>query len=220
MWWDIAPEKREEFQEWHSREHFPERMSIPGFLRGSRWTDIDGGNGFFVMYELASYSVLTSEAYLGSLNHPTPWSMKMMPHHLHMVRSQCKVLTSHGAGLGRAMLTVRLSPEKGREQSLLSHLEKTLEDLSRRTGVTGAHLLQTSTPKMSPTKEQAIRGGVDATADWIVLLSSYEAAPLRAEKEVDLSPDELIFLGATPQIQSAIYEMSFSMGAHDLVESQ
>jgi hypothetical protein len=31
MWWDILPPQREEFQEWHSREHFPERMGIEGF---------------------------------------------------------------------------------------------------------------------------------------------------------------------------------------------
>jgi len=35
MWWNIAPEHREEFEHWHSHEHFPERMGIPGFLRGS-----------------------------------------------------------------------------------------------------------------------------------------------------------------------------------------
>ena len=37
MWWDIAPAQRKEFEDWHSHEHFPERLSIPGFLRASRW---------------------------------------------------------------------------------------------------------------------------------------------------------------------------------------
>ena len=36
MWWNIRPEQRSEFGDWHSHEHFPERMSIPGFRRGSR----------------------------------------------------------------------------------------------------------------------------------------------------------------------------------------
>ena len=37
MWWDIAPEVQSEWEDWHTREHMPERLSIPGFLRGSRW---------------------------------------------------------------------------------------------------------------------------------------------------------------------------------------
>ena len=81
MWWDIAPERRAEFEDWHSHEHFPERMSIPGFLRGARWAAVDGGVGFFVMYELEAYETLVSEGYLKRLNTPSPWSMRMMPHH-------------------------------------------------------------------------------------------------------------------------------------------
>ena len=58
MWWDIAPAHRAEFEDWHSHEHFPERMSVPGFLRGSRWASAEGGDGFFVMYELEAYETL------------------------------------------------------------------------------------------------------------------------------------------------------------------
>lgn len=47
MWWDVAPTHRAEFEDWHSHEHFPERLSIPGFLRGSRWSSTTEGEGFF-----------------------------------------------------------------------------------------------------------------------------------------------------------------------------
>ena len=70
MWWDIAPAHRIEFEDWHSHEHFPERLSIPGFLRGSRWAS--SSEGFFVMYELEIYDILTSPHYLQRLNNPTP----------------------------------------------------------------------------------------------------------------------------------------------------
>lgn len=53
MWWDIHPAIRAEFEDWHTHEHFPERLALPGFLRGSRWADADGGAGFFVLYEVA-----------------------------------------------------------------------------------------------------------------------------------------------------------------------
>ena len=37
MWWDISADVRAEWEEWHTVEHMPERLGIPGFLRGSRW---------------------------------------------------------------------------------------------------------------------------------------------------------------------------------------
>lgn len=215
MWWDILPAQREEFQEWHSREHFPERMGIDGFLRGSRWSNIDGGTGFFVMYELASYETLTSPGYLQSLNNPTPWSKKMMPHHLHMVRSQCKLLSSFGGGVGKAMLTIRLAPREGEEASLLAWLEKLLARLAESTGIVGAHLLQTRTPEAAMTQEQKIRGG-DAVADWIVLLSSYDTAALQHALANEVSPQSLKAAGAQAAITHDIYALSFSMGKHDL----
>jgi len=215
MWWDILPAQREEFQEWHSREHFPERMGIEGFLRGSRWSNIDGGTGFFVLYELASYETLTSAGYLRSLNNPTPWSAKMMPHHLNMVRSQCKLLSSFGAGLGKAALTIRLSPADGQAGPLLAKLESLLSRQAESRGIVGAHLLQTRTPEAAMTQEQKIRGG-DAVADWIVLLSSYETEVLQLALANELSPQRLKAAGAVAAMTSGIYALSFSLGTHDL----
>jgi len=85
MWWDIAPEIRTEWEEWHSHEHMPERLSIPGFLRGTRYVAVSGAPSYFVLYEAADLSVITSGPYLERLNNPTPWSQKMMPHHRNMV---------------------------------------------------------------------------------------------------------------------------------------
>ena len=215
MWWDILPAQREEFQEWHSREHFPERMGIEGFLRGSRWSNIDGGTGFFVMYELASYGTLTSAGYLQSLNNPSPWSVKMMPHHLRMVRSQCKLLSSFGAGLGRAMLTIRLSPADGQAGPLRDWLEKLLARQAESRGIVGAHLLQTRTPEAAMTREQKIRGG-DAVADWIVLLSSYETKALQHALANELSPQRLQAAGALAAMAHDVYALSYSLGKHDL----
>ena len=113
MWWSIRPEKRSEFSDWHSHEHFPERMSIPGFRRGSRWTSTLDGEGFFVLYELETYETLTSKGYLDRLNAPTPWSTKMMPHHLNMVRSQCRVGASFGGGLAGLRIQVNAFWHRG-----------------------------------------------------------------------------------------------------------
>ena len=64
MWWDMAPEARADFEDWHSHEHFPERLGIPGFRRGSRWCSAAGGEGFFVAVRTGSLR----DAVLGALS--------------------------------------------------------------------------------------------------------------------------------------------------------
>jgi hypothetical protein len=177
MWWDIEPAQRAEFEHWHSHEHFPERLAIPGFRRGTRWANAKGGDGYFVIYELATYDTLTSPHYLERLNNPTPWSQKMMPHHRHMIRSQCRVIESAGVGVSGFALTLRFSQLP--DDTASGGFARTLRELPAQRGIVGAHLLHTQTPAAAQTTEQKIRGG-DAVADWIVLVSGYDAKLLEA----------------------------------------
>ena len=156
MWWDIAPEVQVEWEDWHTREHMPERLSIPGFLRGSRWIS---GASYFVLYELDSPATLTGPAYLERLNNPTPWSRRMMPHHRNMVRTLCEVRASAGRGLAGVLAVIRdkVSPQI-------------------RKGVSAVHLLEGRSLAGAPqTAEQKMRGG-DAEAQWITLIGGYDAA--------------------------------------------
>ena len=114
MWWDVPAASRPEWEHWHAHEHFTERLALPGFRRASRWRAADEGEGFFVMYELEDHAVLASAAYVARLNAPSPWSVRMMPLHQRMVRTQCRVMHSHGAFTVRHALTIRLSPAPGR----------------------------------------------------------------------------------------------------------
>jgi hypothetical protein len=216
MWWDMAEAHRAEFEDWHSHEHFPERLRIPGFRRGSRWASATGGDGFFVMYELQAYDTLTSPAYFARLNDPTPWSLQMMPRHRNMVRSQCRVLESHGGGLAAALLTVRLSPTPGQADALRDHLRSVLSALPQRAGVTAAHLLQTETPQASPTTEQKIRGGADGVADWIVLVSGCDAQALLDLSANALGAAALEACGALPGQLVALYRLAHAMTPQDL----
>ena len=179
MWWDMSADMLNEFQDWHSHEHFRERLGIPGFRRATRWQSAVGGETIFVMYELADHAVLSSTAYLASLNSPTPWSLKMMPHHRNMVRSQCRVLASVGGSVAGSALTVRLSPEQGQDAELLAALKKLAADLPMQGGCTGAHVLRHEAPGIAQTTEERVRGG-DGFADWVIVVTGYDAAKLRA----------------------------------------
>ncbi len=216
MWWDIAPAHRAEFENWHSHEHFPERMSVPGFLRGARWAAADGGDGYFVMYELEAYETLVSDGYLKRLNAPTPWSTKMMPHHRNMVRSQCRVLESHGGALARHALTVRLSPAEGAAPKLRDHLRGLAKLVAARAGTTAGHLLETQTPKIAATTEQKIRGGADAVADWIFVACGYDRGALEHLAQVELGDGALIAAGARAGAIRGIYNLSHTNTAGDI----
>ena len=40
---DVEADAIDEHDRWHTHEHLPERLSIPGFRRGTRWLATDGG---------------------------------------------------------------------------------------------------------------------------------------------------------------------------------
>ena len=167
IWCDVAPGTRAEFDDWHAHEHMPERLSIPGFLRGSRWVSADGGS-YFMLYEAKDEAAITSGPYLERLNDPSAWSRKMMPQHRNMVRSLCRVVASEGGGLGGAMLTLRFSARPRFD----------IAGLGSRKGLVAARLLANiARPDAPQTTEQKIRGA-DAAADWILLVTGYDAAAL------------------------------------------
>ena len=195
IWCDVALEVKDEYDDWHAHEHMPERLAIPGFLRGSRWVSVDGRNAYFILYELEALSVLTEGPYLERLNNPTPWSTKMMPHHRNMVRSLCRVESSFGTGLGEAMLTIRLTHSLGAEL---------LASLPARKGLVAAHLLRDAgAVQGAQTTEQKIRGG-DKSADWIVLVNGYSADALSS-----LAAGEL--KDAAPGSISRIYRLAYTL---------
>ncbi len=80
VWNDITPEGRDDFFEWHARQHMPERINLPGFNRGRRCVAAAASVEFLTLYEVDDVNVLDSEVYRTRLANPTPWSLKVMPH--------------------------------------------------------------------------------------------------------------------------------------------
>ncbi len=215
MWWNMAADMRSEFEDWHSHEHFPERLAIPGFRRASRWTSATQDDSVFVVYELESYEILSSRAYLSSLNAPSPWSTRMMPHHRNMVRCQARVLESRGAAVARQALTMRLSPAPGRDDELRAALHSLVETLPMRPGLTGAHLLRHETPPIAQTTEQKIRGS-DQVADWVFVVLGYDPGALDALASTELAKSSLATSGAAPGPISGRFALSSSATPADM----
>jgi hypothetical protein len=215
MWWNVPPEVRAEWEDWHTHEHMPERLAIPGFLRGTRWVAYSGEPSYFVLYETRDLKTMTSGAYLDRLNNPTLWSRKMMPYHRNMVRSLCRVRAAFGGGLAQATATIRFSPPPGGPASLLEWLaDERLALLPKRRGLCAAYLLESlpADPAQS-TEEQKIRG-MDAQADCVLLISGYDVEALEAIVAAELN--ELEAHGALPGRVAALYRCAYSLTPGDV----
>ncbi|MBD8066826.1 hypothetical protein IC608_15230 [Devosia sp. PTR5] len=78
IWNAVQPGTEADFDAWHRQEHMPERLAIPGFIRGERWRAREPGGGYFTLYTLENPSVARSAPYLSRLNDPTPWTRRIM----------------------------------------------------------------------------------------------------------------------------------------------
>ena len=200
---DIAPEAIEEHDDWHTHEHLPERLSVPGFVRGTRWVALRGAPRYFVVYEVENIETLTSPPYLERLNNPTPWTRKMMPHYRGMRRGFCALTASLGFGLGHLALLSRFKPAPEKAAALRRRLvEEALPALVTRPGIGSAHLFE-SGPKPPMTDEQRIRGA-DAGFDWALVVTGYDEDALASRRLVE-------------EADNSLYRMHYQL-AHDELE--
>ena len=206
---DIEEAAIAEHDDWHTHEHLPERLSIPGFLRGTRWVAIRGAPRYAVLYEVDRLETLASPAYLERLNHPTPWTAKMMPHYRGMRRGLCSVEASLGAGLGHFALLLRCTLAGDALAWLTGRL---LPGLPSRPGLGSVHLLKGALdPTM--TAEQRIRGA-DARLDWALIATGYEPSALQALEDGELHPPALGAHGISG-VTSALYQAAYSLSADE-----
>jgi hypothetical protein len=200
--------------DWHTHEHLPERLSIPGFLRGTRWIALQGQPRYLVLYEVRQLDTLTSGPYLERLNHPTPWTSKMMPSYRGMTRGLCSVLGSYGFGMGRVCLQIRFAARAGAEASLGERLTgEILPKLPSRPGIGSVHLLRGAVAAPM-THEQRIRGA-DAGVDWALLVTGYGRDEVQALAQGDLGGAQLESLGASAVV-AALYRADFTLAAQEM----
>jgi hypothetical protein len=211
---DVVDEAVSEHDDWHTHEHLPERLSIPGFLRGTRWVALQGRPKYFVLYEVDRLATLASDAYLERLNHPTPWTAQMMLQYRGMSRGLCSIVGSSGFGFGHFGLLTRFKPSPGAESGVGDWLqEDILAQLPKRSGLGSVHLLRGAlAPEM--TNEQRIRGA-DADVDWVLLTTGYSQDAVAALSQSDLGDDRFADNGA-PGVTSAQYRTDYTLIAGEI----
>ena len=194
IWSNVNPTLKEEWYRWHTEEHMPERVGIPGFLAGRRYDLVDERlapaapearrlQHCFMMYEGESLSTFNSDAYLERLNNPTHWTREMAPGFQNFSRGACALTTTSGDGYGGFALIMRFE-EDGRRRDLsaatleaLDHFVTTQPGLE---GVTAAHF-GFCRPEITDvdTAEKQTRAGTDEQLfQSVLLVEGYDAALL------------------------------------------
>ncbi|MEM0988965.1 MAG: hypothetical protein AAGK00_08785 [Pseudomonadota bacterium] len=151
LWNDCLPGHEEKYEAWYRDEHLPERLSIPGFVRGRRWRAEGHSPEYFTYYEVTDPSVLTSEAYLDRLNHPTPATKDVMSGSFqNMSRTICRVSGRAGHLYGSFAFSVLLeAPPK----------QPILDLLAAVPGVARVESWAAASTEYPPTREEQLRGG-------------------------------------------------------------
>jgi glutathione S-transferase len=212
IWHDIVPEARADFYEWHNREHIPERVGIPGFLRGRRYVALDARPEFFTLYETAGPQVLDGADYLERLNHPTPWTRRAVLGFRQTSRSLCRVALSLGTGQGGFLVTLRYEVAEGREEEQRRWLcHRALPELADRPGVAGAHLCLADRAASAIMTEEKRGREVAAVPGWVILVEGgAEPALLDAACQAALPEAALVAAGAVLPVARGLYQLQYS----------
>ena len=215
FWHDIAPGGDAEFNHWHTQEHIPERVGVPGFLRGRRYEAAGRGPRYFNLYETEDLGVLDSPPYVERLQHPTPWTRRALPLFRGSKRTACRTVLSLGLGLGGALATLDLGPESGRADELRGWLTRTaLPALSHRPAIVGVHLCEAdvaTTQAKSKTAEGGLQDRSDVMARWVVLVEGISPEVVEAAAQELLGPEGAGRHGAAPEVALAVYRLAYCL---------
>jgi hypothetical protein len=209
IWHDLLPDAKDDFYEWHNREHMPERVGIPGFRRGRRYVAISGAPEFFNLYEADSPETLAGQDYLNRLNAPTAWTQRVIPSFRNVSRSLCRVAFTNGVGSGGVMLTLRFAIDAVHRDSTIDALRRRLlPPLVYRKGIAGVHLcLADDAASSVETAEKRVRADTTLVPSWIILIEG-NAVPDVDGAADDLVPTLMAHAAQTPE--RAIYRLEFT----------
>lgn len=141
VWNDVAEEGRQQFYQWHDKEHVPERLALPGFRRGRRFIRPKHSPEWLTMYEANDLSAVTSTEYLARLNAPTPLTVSTLEHFRNTSRAVCRVVHSVGSSTGGHVLAMRLSVTRAQSDALCRYLRgDAFPQAMALTGVVACHL--------------------------------------------------------------------------------
>lgn len=209
VWNDVAADGREAFYAWHDKEHMPERLALPGFRRGRRFSRPGHSPEWLTMYEADDLAVVTSPAYLARLNAPTPATTATLRHFRNTSRAVCRIVHSVGTSTGGHVLALRIDvPQAQGEPMCRRFRDEVFPRLMRLNGLVACHLY-VADPSASfvNTAESSTR--TFDVPSWVVLCEATHAEAA-AKAWTCIGDESLRALGATVRADAAVYALEIS----------
>lgn len=174
VWNDIGPEAEALYERWYMTQHFPERLGVPGFLRGRRYEAIEADRRYFTFYDLTHPDVLFSDAYLARLNAPTAWTETVMGSWRGMLRTVCERVRRRGDAIGGFAAVLRW---EGTVTLPLDLADRVIAGLGE-PGVVAVDHWRATTRQNESTSEARTRGEPDRTISAALIVETTSAAAL------------------------------------------
>lgn len=213
IWHDVVPEMIEDFEAWHSRQHLPERVTIPGIHLARRYKRTgDDGEEYCTVLNIDDTDVLRSDEYLRRLNAPTPWTLTASDSYMNFFRCAVTPARSWVAGRGPSLVSIRVDVE----QKLLTHdaIDAVWEDLaSWRDTTTVSRLsigLVEGAATATTTSETSARSRTSESVTDLVLFAEVAGA----DQTEALRQDAVRHIATRfdhPQLVSACYRLQFEI---------
>lgn len=179
LWNGIAAAaSQQEYETWHTYEHVPERVSLPGFVEALRYRSVPQGAeapAYFTCYWLEDLAAMNSDAYRQVFATPTPWTARMRSQLTDFLRLPCGLAGAHGLSSASRLATLHLRVAAQDTQDLI---DDTLSMLVR-----GAQVVAAQWGRYADTAAIPIANRDDAVPqagrDLVVMLQGLEAGALR-----------------------------------------
>jgi hypothetical protein len=217
VWHDIEEQAEAEYNLWHTVQHMPERVGIPGFQVGRRYVNWDLSlHRYFTLYEGDSLDVFGSDAYRERLDSPTEWTTRMAPAFTNFIRSTCETLVSNGRGVGGVLATLRLRIDDPAEVPFRSETANLADEFLQLPGIVGAHLGY-ATPERAylDTAESALRTTTgDDEFDAVVMVEGIGRGEVEAGRGAIES--RIGAIRGINTVGSAIYDLAYLLAAEPL----
>ena len=212
IWHDFDSDWEAEYEQWHTIEHMPERLGIPGFLFGRRYVNRSLAlYRWFTLYQAEDTTVFTSDAYLERLNNPTEWSLKIHPHFQNFLRCASEVSQSTGVGYPQYLSTIRIATDD--QQAVDGFLAQHRTALSERYGISGVHVgLARPEATNVETAETKLRG---VELPWVYdVLLMIEGIHEESVQEATNYAEQLVAESNLGRVEDAlVYELAYALDA-------
>jgi len=175
LWNSISGESvQKEYETWHSFEHVPERVGLPGFIEARRYRSTAHPLRYYTCYWLDSADALATPQYRDVFTNPTVWSARMRLQMRDFFRMPCGLGGAHGNSSASRLAAIHLQSDDAGAGALV--------DARLRSMVGNASLISAQWGAAQPTSDYPLGNKSTAIAarhQFVVMLEHLDDAALR-----------------------------------------